>query len=114
MAQATAVNLMPPGTVLGPIGDKVIHENEKVRVWTVNLDVGGRQPWHRHDLPYLIVPLTDGSVKIQFADGGVRSGDDKVGDVRWREPGEVHELYNTGNAPLACLLVEIKDSSEPQ
>jgi len=114
MSQATAVNLVPPGTVLGPIGDKVIHENDKVRVWFVDLDPGGRQPWHRHYLPYLIVPLTDGSVKIQFADGTVRTGDDKVGEVRFREPGEVHELYNTGNAHFSCLLVEIKDREEPQ
>jgi len=104
MPQATAVNLMPPGTVLGPIGDKVILDNEKVRVWTVDLEAGGRQPWHRHDLPYLIVPLTDGSVKIQFADGAVRTGEDKVGQVRWRDAGEVHELYKHRQRALLLSL----------
>jgi beta-alanine degradation protein BauB len=46
--------------VLGPIGDKIVFENELVRVWSVTLDPGQRQPWHQHLLPYLIVPLTEG------------------------------------------------------
>jgi len=46
--------------VLGPIGDKILFENEVVRVWSVTLDPGRRQPWHQHRLPYLIVPLTEG------------------------------------------------------
>ena len=45
---------------LGPIGDKILFENEHVRVWSVTLDPGRRQPWHQHLLPYLIVPLTEG------------------------------------------------------
>ena len=110
MAQADAVNLMPPGTVLGPIGDRVIFENDKIRVWIVSLDAGGRQPWHQHFLPYLIVPLTDGEVKIQFADGTVRGGKDTVGEVRWREPGEVHELYNLSKGRFENLVIEIKDA----
>ena len=38
--------------VLGPIGDKIVFENELVRVRSVTLDTGQRQPWHQHLLPY--------------------------------------------------------------
>src|SRR2546429_4810301 len=73
--------------VLGPIGDKILFENEFVRVWSVTLDPGGRQPWHQHLLPYLIVPLTEGKNEMTFDDGRVRQTQEKPGEVIWREPG---------------------------
>ena len=54
---------------LGPIGDKIVFENEFVRVWSVALEPGQRQPWHQHLLPYLIVPLTPGKNEMTFDDG---------------------------------------------
>jgi hypothetical protein len=33
-------------------------ENRAIRVWAVSVQPGSKQPWHRHLLPYLIVPLT--------------------------------------------------------
>ena len=57
------------GAELGPIGDKIIFENERVRVWSVKLDPGERQAWHQHHLPYLIVPMTEGKNVMYFEDG---------------------------------------------
>jgi hypothetical protein len=65
-----------------------------VRVWSVTLDPGQRQPWHQHLLPYLIVPLTEGSNEMTFDDGRVRETHEKPGDAIWREPGIPHELLN--------------------
>ena len=73
------------------------------------MEPGGRQPWHRHDLPYLVVALADGKVEITFDDGTVRRGDDSLGLTRWREPGEVHELKNVGPTRFENLLIEVKD-----
>jgi hypothetical protein len=56
----------PTNRTLGPIGDKILFENDQVRVWSVNLAPGQRQSWHRHDLPYLIVPLTKGKNIMYF------------------------------------------------
>jgi beta-alanine degradation protein BauB len=64
---------------LGPIGDKILFENEFVRVWSVQLDPGQRQPWHQHLLPYLIVPLTEGENEMTFDDGRVRPDLRKTG-----------------------------------
>src|SRR5262245_34728454 len=72
--------------VLGPIGDKILFENEFVRVWSVTLDPGQRQPWHQHLLPYLIVPLTEGKNEMTFDDGRIRQTHEKPGEVIWREP----------------------------
>ena len=70
---------------LGPIGDKIVFENEFVRVWSLALDPGQRQPWHQHLLPYLIVPLTEGKNEMTFDDGRVRETREKPGEVIWRE-----------------------------
>jgi beta-alanine degradation protein BauB len=94
--------------VLGPIGDKVLFENEFVRVWSVTLDPGQRQPWHQHLLPYLIVPLTEGKNEMTFDDGRVRQTQEKPGEVIWREPGIPHELLNCSDWQYRNVLVEIK------
>ena len=59
----------PRGDKLGPLGDKILFENEHVRIWSVKLDPGERQAWHKHDLPYVIVPMTEGKNVMYFEDG---------------------------------------------
>lgn len=93
---------------LGPIGDKILFENDVVRVWSISLEPGARQPWHRHDLPYLIVPLTDGENLMFFADGRERETHEKVGEVLWREPGIPHELLNASDWRYRNVLIEMK------
>jgi enamine deaminase RidA (YjgF/YER057c/UK114 family) len=93
--------------VLGPIGDKVLFENEFVRVWSVTLDPGQRQPWHQHLLPYLIVPLTEGRNEMTFDDGRIRQTQEKPGEVIWREPGIPHELLNCSDWQYRNVLVFI-------
>ena len=97
---------------LGPIGDKILFENEFVRVWSVTLDPGGRQPWHQHLLPYLIVPLTEGKNEMTFDDGRVRQTQEKPGEVIWREPGIPHELRNCSDWQYRNVLVEIKAGAQ--
>jgi quercetin dioxygenase-like cupin family protein len=75
--------------MLGNIGDRILFENEFVRVWIVSLEPGQVQPWHQHQLPYLIVPLTPGKSEIEY-----RRPEEKVGEVVWREKGEIHQLRN--------------------
>ena len=86
---------------LGPIGDKIVFENEFVRVWSLALEPGQRQPWHQHLLPYLIVPLTEGKNEMTFDDGRVRETQEKPGEVIWREPGIPHELSTAAIGSIA-------------
>jgi quercetin dioxygenase-like cupin family protein len=97
------------GHVLGPIGDRILFENERIRVWSVCLEPGQRQPWHRHDLPYLIVPITAGKNVMTFEDGRVRETDEASGEPIWREPGTPHELLNASDWQYRNVLIEIKD-----
>jgi hypothetical protein len=97
------------GTVeLGPIGDKVIFENESIRVWSFKVEPGGLKKMHRHDLPYLIVPISGGKVEITTLEGRSRTGEDTAGAAFWQDHGETHQLRNLGDAPYENVLVELK------
>ena len=85
---------------LGPIGDKVIFENDAIRVWSFSVPPGGIKRMHRHDLPYLIVPMTGGRVELTTIEGKVRYGDDKKGEAFFLEAGETHQLRNLNDHDL--------------
>lgn len=107
-------HLWQEGEPLGPIGTEIVFENDAVRVWRVDLAPGERQPWHKHYLPYVIVPLADARCEMRFADGVVREIIDAPGAVKWRgDPGPVHELYNVGTTDSRTILVEIKEGAKP-
>jgi quercetin dioxygenase-like cupin family protein len=97
-----------PARQLGPIGDKILFENEEVRVWSVKLGPGQRQPWHQHHLPYLIVPLTKGKNIMVFDDGRERETHENPGEVLWREAGIPHELTNISDWDYSNVLIEVK------
>ena len=105
---------MPEERALGPVGDRILLENDTIRVWALALEPGGVQPWHRHDLPYLIVPLTDGQNEMEFADGRIRQTVETAGAVIWREAGIPHELRNRSGAPYRNVLIEFKAAVPPK
>src|SRR5215475_7536967 len=100
--------MLNPDVKLGPIGNRVIFENEHVRVWELAVEPGKSKGLHRHDLPYVIVPLTEGKIEIESIDGKVYRPQEKVGEAIWRDAGEIHDLRNVGDATYRNVLVEIK------
>ena len=53
------------------IGNRILFENDLVRVWELAVEPGTSKGWHRHDLPYVIVPMTDGKIEIESKDGHI-------------------------------------------
>ena len=97
------------GTPLGPIGTKVLFENEHIRVWSVELPGKGHQPLHEHEHPYLIVPVSEGKALMRWEDGREREIVDVLGNVVYREAsGGPHELFNLVDTKFHSILVEIK------
>jgi len=94
---------------LGPIGDRVMYENALVRVWDFVVEPGRNKGWHRHELPYVIIPMTDGDIELESAlTGAIEHPKGKIGEPIWRDAGEVHDLRNVGTATYRNILVEIK------
>jgi len=98
---------------LGPIGDTVMFENERVRVWDFVVEPGKSKGWHRHDLPYVIIPMTDGEIELESAlTGDIARPKGRIGEPIWRDAGEVHDLRNVGKARYRNILIELKPASK--
>jgi predicted metal-dependent enzyme (double-stranded beta helix superfamily) len=98
---------------LGNVGQRVVFENDHVRVWEIVLEPGEQQPWHQHLHPYLVIALSDADNQIDPFDGGEpRLVHEPLGGVVYREPGEVHMLTNRGTTRYQSRLVELKHVSE--
>jgi mannose-6-phosphate isomerase-like protein (cupin superfamily) len=87
-----------------------IHEGGvKVTRWTFGVDQ--HTGTHRHEVPYVVVPVLSGRM-------GVRVGDDVsfhdlvTGESYFRDAGAEHDVYNAGSAPFAFVEIELI-SGEP-
>ena len=45
----------PENPEIGPIGDRVLYEDEHVRIWDMVLEPGQRSPLHHHENDYVVV-----------------------------------------------------------
>jgi len=98
----------PPHVELGPVGQRVVFENEQVRVWEIALAPGESQTWHRHENPYLVLALEAADNRIDPAGGGEpRFVREEPGGVVFRPAGEVHMLTNHGATTYRSRLVEL-------
>jgi beta-alanine degradation protein BauB len=93
---------------LGEVGQKIIFENEMIRVWEIVLESGERQPLHRHDHPYVVIAIEGSHNVIETASGERREVEETAGGVVFRQPGEVHTLTNVGDGRYVNRLVELK------
>jgi quercetin dioxygenase-like cupin family protein len=97
-------------TGLGPVGQRVIFENDLVRVWEIVLQPGETQPLHRHDLPYVVISVQSAVNVIESADGERIDVTEPRGAVVFREPGATHSLTNVGETTYVARLLEIKNA----
>ena len=98
-------------TISPEVGTRLLFENERVRVWDLQLAPGESTGVHRHERDYLYVVIGDGRLQAADADGERREASDmKDGEVRFNEvDGEaVHEAFNVGDGSWRNIIVELK------
>ena len=81
-------------------------ENGEVRVTEWRFAAGAETGWHRHDYDYVVVPLTDGRLRL------VAGAEENVAELRqgvayFRKAGVEHNVINTGKDFLAFVEVEL-------
>ncbi len=97
------------GIALGEIGQKILFENELVRVWEIRLEPGQTIDFHIHHHPYLVVSLGGGENEIETIFGKKISTQEPLGSfVFINEMREVHRLTNKANVAYLSRLIEIK------
>ena len=99
------------------VGNMLLSETDRVRVWSIALKPGERLGFHRHVLDYFWTVVTDGKARSHHLEGTVVEVTYKAGDTKHLKyaRGEfmVHDLENIGDTELIFTTVEFKDSANP-
>ena len=99
----------------GAVGQVLVSESDRVRVWSLKLEPGQRVGFHRHVLDYFWTVLSDGKAVSHYGDGTAAEASYKAGDTRHLNfaTGEymLHDLENIGATTLMFTTVEFLDSA---
>ena len=101
--------------VLGPIGTKVVFEDDRVRVWLLKLAPGEDSATHRHDLDHLLIQIAgDRIAAVPEADtespyNEYIEADVIPGMVTYVPRGGIETARNIGDHPYREIIVELKD-----
>ena len=97
---------------LGQVADRILFEDDKVRIWDMRLEPGEMSDLHRHDLDYYLVMLQGDLI------GGIPpkdSGQDcyvaklpEGGQTVFVPAGDTEWAYNCGRETFYELMVELK------
>lgn len=94
------------------VGERLLLDNDDIRVWEDVIAPGAEQPLHEHRLPYLSVVVTPARAQVLAADGTVRYDVDRQpGEVTWFGPDRVpvtHTMRNIGDAEIRVVIVEVR------
>jgi hypothetical protein len=92
---------------VSPETQKVIFENEFVRVIDDRIPVGVAEPKHRH--PHgVTVALTDYDIEQKnYITGKVTRSHRREGEVNWTEA-TIHDVRNVGSTPSHAIRIELK------
>ena len=97
------------GIVLGEIGQRIVLENEHVRIWEINLDPGQTIDFHIHFHPYIVVSLGGGENEIETIFGDKITTHEPLGStVFMNEMRPVHRLTNRAEVRYLSRLIELK------
>jgi quercetin dioxygenase-like cupin family protein len=97
-----------PAPPLGDVANRLLFENELVRVWEMNLAPGERSDRHRHELPYLLCVLEGSRVEAEVEGRGRIEIPVQPGAVFFVPPGATETAINASRDPFREILIELK------
>ena len=99
------------------VGSSKLFENERIRVWDIDLAPGERLPFHRHRTSYFYRCHGGGRTRVRFPDGRGIEFDSVPDEVQFHAIGPddvvVHDLENAGDEPLRFTTVELLTRTGP-
>ena len=87
-------------------------DNDRVRVTEWRFAPGTETGWHKHEMDYVVVPLYDGTLRIETADG-VTEVELHHGVSYARVAGAEHNVISTTPSEFAFVEIELKDDASP-
>ena len=86
----------------------VLIDNERVRVTEWRFAPGAATGWHRHELDYVVVPMTTGRLQMVDAEGETQVAELATGQPYFRAAGVEHDVINPGEFEFVFIEVETK------
>ncbi len=100
--------------VLGDVATKLVFENERVKIWELELEPGARSDVHEHTMDYILVQLDGDRIAGDFeadtagALSGFVEGDVVPGQAMYLTKGGIETAVNTGQKTYREILIELK------
>ena len=95
------------------VGTRLWFQNDRIKVWEVDLAPGERGPFHAHTHRYFWTVVEPGIGRQRSPDGTVKARRYEVGDTQYSEPSPadplIHDLENAGQTRLRFVTVELLD-----
>src|SRR5262249_30337342 len=109
-----AMVMETPGRILGKVATRLLLENERVRIWEMDLAPGERSDTHRHEVDYLLVQIEGdriAAVPEPDTEGKYRDyieADVVPGRVHFIRRGGIETAINVGERRYREILIELK------
>jgi mannose-6-phosphate isomerase-like protein (cupin superfamily) len=100
-------------TTLSPIADRVLYEDDRIRIWEMNLQPGEDSGRHRHDHDYVVVMVAGDRVGIHEhvrpdgTEGEYREADVQIGASIFIPKGGIETAVNAGKVPYRDIEIEL-------
>jgi len=100
------------GKISNTIGNSLLFENKKIRLWEITLVPNQRLPFHKQTVDYSLTCLTDGTAISRYKNGKICLLRFKKGDIAYYEYNDhkeiVRDFENIGEGVIKLSLVEYK------
>jgi len=93
---------------LGNVANRLLFENERVKVWQMDLAPGQSSDFHEHKLPYVLCIAEGETVDADFENGKSIRIPVTPGTVYFVEPGSRETAVNRSNTRFLEFLIELK------
>jgi hypothetical protein len=97
------------------VGNTLVSETDRVRVWMIRLQPGERIGFHRHVLDYFWTAVTGSRGRQHVHDGTTVEYTYAPGETRHETYGagqfKVHDLENLGDKEMVFMTIEFKESA---
>ncbi|WP_298790016.1 hypothetical protein [uncultured Allomuricauda sp.] len=97
------------------LGERLVFENETVKLWDIRLEPGERIPFRKHNANYNWVCVTGGLALTRHGNGKISMVKLEPGETEyWEFEGKnyTNDLENIGDRTIAINVLEYKESSD--
>ena len=83
-------------------------DDKRVKVTRWNFSPGAETGWHKHEIDYIVVPLTEGILSAELPDGSTVENKLTIGASYARPAGVSHNIINMNAVPYSFIEIELK------